>query len=60
MNDKLKDWFGILKYMAMWGVIFLVVKWFIENLFGKYAFFFWVYLGMVVLLYLNTFYKWSI
>lgn len=54
MKDKWwKGWVETLEHMIMWGIIFLIVRWFIKNLFGKYFIFFWVYLGLVVMIYLN-------
>lgn len=54
MKDKWwKGWIETLEHMVMWGIIFLVVRWFIKGLFGKYAIFFWVYLGLVIMMYLN-------
>ena len=54
MKDKWwKGWVETLEHMMMWGIVFLIIGWFIKNLFGKYFIFFWVYLGLVVMIYLN-------
>jgi len=58
MKNWFKHWGGILEHMVMWGLIFLFIKWFVSNLFGKHAIAFWVWLGAWVFLYLNAIYKW--
>jgi hypothetical protein len=44
----MRGFFRLLEGLALFGLAFLFLRWFIKGLFGKYFIFFWIYLFIAI------------
>jgi hypothetical protein len=50
----MRGFFRLLEGLALFGLAFLFLRWFIKGLFGKYFIFFWIYLFIAVIMFISN------
>jgi hypothetical protein len=54
MSKDSNSFIAMIQHFLLLGVVFLIFRWFIMGMFGKYWFLFWGYLVVVLVIYFDS------